>query len=323
MEAPSSVEVSVSRPVTEARPAPAVPVDFRRPSRMGRDAVVALESTHEAFARRLSSAWSSSTHAAVELEHLATDQLSVDDYLRTLPNPTTLATVRIGPLGATALLDLDLPVALLLVERLLGGVGDPVEAAVPRRPTELETSLIAHDLLVPALASIDEALRDLGGEPSELLAVETSPLPQLAATGELLLLTYRVEVRGDLPGQGLLNIGYPVAPLLAQLDRLVSGHADDDAATDAALEAMTAALLGASVDLRVRLGGSSLPASALASLQPGDVICLDHPVARPAQLWCDGHDLGSAHLGRRGRRLAAQIVTPPARPTDHPVRIAP
>jgi flagellar motor switch protein FliM len=306
----------VSRSMVEApAAAPVIPVDFRRPSRINRDAVVALESTHEAFARRLATAWSTSTHAALEIEHLATEQLSIDDYLRTLPNPTMLATVRVGPLGATALLDLDLPIALLLVERLLGGVGDPAETAVPRRPTDLETSLIAHDLLEPALRAIDEALRDLEGEPSELLAVETSPQPQLAASGELLLLTYRVEVRGDLPGQGLLNLGYPVAPLLVQLDRLVAGHGEDEAGVESALQAITGALLGASLDLRVRLGGSTLPASALAALQPGDVLSLDHPVGRPAQLWCDGRELGSAHLGRRGRRLAAQIVSPPATPT--------
>jgi len=97
------VEVPVSRSVVDATAAPVTPVDFRRPSRINRDAVVALESVHEAFARRLVSVWGASTHAALEVEHLATEQLSVDDYVRTLPTPTVLATLRVGPLGATAL----------------------------------------------------------------------------------------------------------------------------------------------------------------------------------------------------------------------------
>jgi flagellar motor switch protein FliM len=308
------VEDTVSRALAET-PAAVTRVDFRRPSRINRDAVVALESAHENFVRRLVTAWGTSTHAVLEIEHLATEQLSVDDYVRTLPNPTVIATLRVGPLGANALVDMDLPLALLLVERLLGGAGNPAETAVPRRPTDLETSLIAHDLLIPAVGAVDEAFRDLEGEPSELLGVESTPQPmQLSAPGELLLLlTYRVEVRGEQPGHGLLSLGYPVAPLLAQLDRLVIGANGDGAdGAPAAREAVAGALLRAPLDLHVRLGGTPLPASVLAGLQPGDVLRLDHPVAQPAELVCDGQEVGLAHLGRRGRRLAVQIVVPPA-----------
>ncbi|MFA9430916.1 flagellar motor switch protein FliM [Egicoccus sp. AB-alg2] len=302
----------MSRALADVSTTTVTPVDFRRPSRINRDAVVVFETAHDAFVRRLSSAWTGSTHAVLEIEHLATEQLSVDDYVKTLPTPTALASVRVGPLGATALLDLDLPLALLLVERLLGGPGDPAETAVPRRPTDLETGLIASGLLTPAVRAIDEALRDLGGEPSELLGIETSPQPmQLSAPGELLLLlTYRIEVRGDLPAQGLLSIGYPVAPLLGHLDALAGGTPED--VDPAAASVARGALLDAPLELRVVLGGSTLPASVLAGLQPGDVLSLDHPVGAPARLACDGHDLGRAHPGRRGRRLAVQIVTPPA-----------
>jgi flagellar motor switch protein FliM len=319
----------VSQMLTPARPgrstgdipATAVtPVDFRRPSRIGRDAVLALESTHEAFARRLVTVWGTSTHAALEIEHLATEQLSIDDYVRTLPSPTLLATMRVGPLGATALLDVDLPLALILVERLLGGVGDLTQVSAARRPTDLEAGLIADELLTPAVGAVDEAFGDLEEEPSELLGVETTPQPlQLSAPGELLvLLTYRVELRGEQQAQGLLSLGYPVAPLLAQLDRLMAGTVEEDPERErASVQAITTALLEADLDVRVRLGGSTLPANALAGLSEGDVLRLDHAVTQPAELVCDGHAVGSAHLGRRGRRLAVQILQPPAaRPAD-------
>src|SRR5690554_442321 len=111
------------------------PVDFRRPSRISREAVVALEATHEAFARRLSTAWSAGSYAAIEVEHVATDQLSIDDFVRSLPIPTALATIRVGVLDAVAFLQVDLPFSLLYIERLLGGPGDPAVAPIARRPT--------------------------------------------------------------------------------------------------------------------------------------------------------------------------------------------
>lgn len=308
----------MSPSLAEAAAVSVAPVDFRHPSRIGRDAAVALEGMHEAFARRLSTAWSSSTYAAIEVEHVATDQLTVDDFVRALPVPTALATIRVGGLGAVALLQVDLPFALLYVERVLGGPGDPATTPVARRPTDLESALITHELLGSAVTAIDEALRDLGGEPSTLLTFETTPQPlQLGSPGELLLLmSYRIEVRGDLPAHGMVTLAYPVAPLLNQLDRLLTGTGDlDEEHADRAGAAMTDALLGATVDVRVRLGESTLPASALARLTPGAVLRLDHPLARPATLVCGDHTLGTAHPGRRGRRLAAQIATPPTRPS--------
>lgn len=294
------------------------PVDFRRPSRIGRDAVVALESVHDAFVRRLSNAWSTGSYAAVELEHVATDQLSIDDFVRSLPVPTALASLQVPALEATAFIQVDLPFALLYLERALGGMGDPASASVARRPTDIEASLITHEVFGPALPAIDEALRELGGDRCEIQALETAPQPlQLGSPGELLLLfTYRVEVRGDLPGQGLVTLAYPVAALLAHLDQLIMGSSrQDDAADERAHAAMAVALENTTVALHVRIGESPINAARLATLQVGDVLSLDHPAERPARLICDDRVVGTAHLGRRGRRLAAQIVTPP---TEHP-----
>lgn len=304
---------------SEVAAASVATVDFRRPSRISRDAVIALEATHDAFVRRLSTVWSSGSYAAVELEHVATDQLSIDDFVRSLPVPTALATLKVPALGASAFVQVDLPFALLYVERLLGGLGDPASAPVARRPTDLESALISHEVLGPATLAVDEALRDLGGEPSALVGFETAPQPmQLGSPGELLiLLTYRVEVRGDLPGQGLVTIAYPVAQLVGQLDVLLTGGmSSEDGADERALEAMTGALHQTSVDVRVRIGDSTIAASQLAQLAVGDVLSLDHAVERPARLDCDGRTIGAAFLGKRGRRLAAQIVTPPTKKDD-------
>jgi flagellar motor switch protein FliM len=309
----------VSPVLAESSAASITSVDFRRPSRIGRDAVVALETTHDAFVRRLSTAWSAGSFAAIEIEHVATDQLSIDDFVRSLPVPTALATLRVGALGAHAFLQVDLPFALLFVERLLGGPGDPAISAIARRPTELEIALLTHELLGPAVTAVDEALKDLSDESSSLVSLETTPQPlQLGSPGELLLLlTYRVELRGEMPAQGMLTLAYPAAPLVVHLDRLVLGSnpVDEDESV-AARSAMSAALLATEVDVCVRLGDNTIDAAALAGLAPGDVLRLDHPVDRPAELVCDERPIGTAHLGKRGRRLAVQVVVSPSTMRD-------
>lgn len=308
----------MSLSLADAASASMAPVDFRRPSRISREAVVALEATHEAFARRLSTAWSAGSYAAIEVEHVATDQLSIDDFVRSLPIPTALATIRVGVLDAVAFLQVDLPFSLLYIERLLGGPGDPAVAPIARRPTDLESALLTHELLGPAVTAIDEALRDLDGDPSTLLTFETAPQPlQLGSPGELLLLlTYRVEVRGDLPGQGLVTLAYPVTPLAPKLELLLSGGHTLEDGDSRSSEAMADALGGTRVEVQVHLGATTLLASELARLREGDVLRLDHPIQRPAALVCDDRTIGTAHIGRRGRRLAVQIETAPAA-NDH------
>lgn len=315
-------ENNVTPVLAEGSAASITEVDFRRPSRIGRDAVVALETTHDAFVRRLATAWSSGSFAAIEIEHVATDQLSIDDFVRSLPVPTALATLHVGALGANAFLQVDLPFALLFVERLLGGPGDPAISAIGRRPTELESALLTHELLGPAVTAVDEALKDLGDlgdEPSNLVSLEATPQPlQLGSPGEmLLLLSFRVELRGDMPAQGLITLAYPVAPLVGHLDRLVRGSSPiDDGEAIAARAVMSSALLDTEVDLHVRLGGSTIGAAALAGLASGDVLRLDHPIDRPAELVCDERSIGTAHLGKRGRRIAVQVAVSPSTTRD-------
>lgn len=286
-------------------------IDFRRPSRIGRDATVMVETAHEGFARRLGTTWANNAHAALEIEHVATEQCSVDDYVRALPNPTVLTQLRVDRLGGSvALLEIDLPLALLLVERVLGGAGDARLAPPVRRPTDLEAALVRAELLEPAVAAIDAALGVLEGEPTEILSFETTPQPvQILASSELLvLLTYRVEIRGELPGQGLVTVAYPVSPLLAHLDGLLAGgRGSEDALEPDVLAANRASLLATTTSLSVQLGSVPMDAGTLAALAVGDVLRLDHRVGTPVKLVVEDRQVGTAHLGRRGRRMAIQV----------------
>lgn len=289
------------------------PVDFRRPSRIGRDAVAVLEAIHDTFARRIATAWSASSHVAIEVEHVSTDQLSVDDFAQSLPHPTALGSIHVDALDAAAFLQVDLPFALLFVERLLGGPGDASTAPAVRHPTDLEVALITHELFGPAVHAVDASLGEPGLGSSQLTAFEATPQPlQLGSPGDpMLLLTYRAEIRGDLPGQGLVTLAYPVAPLMAHL---AANDVDDPQARDHTMtwDGVTDAVLDAPFELCVRLGASPLRAAVVAGLVLGDVLRLDHPATRPADLVLEGQVVGTAHLGRRGRKVAVQVEHPPA-----------
>jgi len=279
--------------------------DFRRPDRFGREQVRLLEVLHEVFARRFASNLGGTLRALVALEPVSLDQLAFDDYVRSLPNPTVVGTIAVPPLPGVVTLELDVPLALALVDRLLGGRpgGGGPEL---RRPTELEGFLL-RDLLSHGVSALAEALEEAGDVHPALTGLEHNPqtLQAVAPSETVVLVSYRMTVASEGRTEGLCTLCWPasvVGPLLelaapppTELDRGGAGEPLRDLLQDVR------------VALTVRLRECPVPAADVAALQVGDVLRLDHRVDEPALVSVGGAPVLTGSLGRRGRRLALRV----------------
>jgi flagellar motor switch protein FliM len=115
--------------------------DFRRPNKFGIAHVRSLEGLHESFARRLASTMTHALRCVVQIKPLSVDELSYESYIRSLPNPALLMQVGLAPLPGAVVLELSSHIGLLLVDRVLGGIG---LASAVRRPTDLEAGLLSE-----------------------------------------------------------------------------------------------------------------------------------------------------------------------------------
>jgi flagellar motor switch protein FliM len=284
--------------------------DFRRPSKFGREHVRVLEVAHETFARRFASGLGGALRGLVQLEPIAIDQLSYNDYIRSMPNPNVLAVVDLPPLPGAAVLEMNVQLALQLVDRLLGGRGVPVEL---RRPTEVEAFLL-RDVMQIGVNAVGETLAPLLEAQPHLGTVEFNPqLVQVAAPSDMvLLLTFRLSVSQGAQTEGLVTLCYPSSTLAPVLDRLVTqlapGAAGDGEGPDlAALELLTSHLRETTTEIAARLAPTTLTAGELAALTVGDVIRFEHRADEPVRACVGDTTLLDGHLGRRGRRLALQV----------------
>ncbi len=281
--------------------------DFRRPSKLSREQVRSLDLFHDTFCRRLSSLVGSIARAAATVEIARVSQLAWEEYLRTLPTFTFLATAAVHPLQGDALVELDTPLALGLAGRMLGGPG---RIELPRRPTELE---------LPPLRRIGSAAAEaLGAAMSQFVAVETELLsvelsPQLVAISSpsqiVLVLTYSLDVQGtDLRGD--LSIVVSLSTMTPMLEKLAAHNVEKVGAEfDSVL--MDAVVRNIPLPLEARLEATLVPAGAIAALSVGDVLVLEHRIAQPAAVTTGGRQLFHAHLGRRGSRLAVALTEDP------------
>lgn len=292
-------------------PSRAAPLDFTAHSQLSREDARHLEIAHEPFTRAVSRTWSSGLRALVHLEPIGVDELSYDDYVRSMPSPTVLGIVTLAPLPGTVVIELDLQFALVLVERLLGSTAlESATRTQARRPTELEAALL-RDLFQVATSGLASTMAPVADVSGELTGMEFNPqLVQVAAPSDrMAALSYRVQVSGGVQAEGLASVCYPaslVTPLLDGLRQRPAG--DGESASQASNPLVAQQLHGVNVDLSVAFAESAMPARVLAGLAEGDVLRLDHRVDRPVRLLLGDRVLLFGHAGRRGRRLAVQVA---------------
>ena len=295
--------------------------DFRRPTTFAREHVRSLAVAHEVFVRRFASSLNSALRTVVQMEPVSVEQMSYDDYIRSMPNPTVLTTLTLDPLPAAAVLEMNVQLALVLVDRMLGGQGLPV---APRRPTEVETHLL-HELVGTGLGAFAETLKPLAEVTPQIGDVDYNPqLVQVVPPSEvILLLTYRVAIAQGARSEGLLSICYPystLGPALAHLSSNLWLDPNVPSNTVEALEPLRPELPQMPVRLTVEAPAVPVPARDVAGLQVGDVLRLGHPVDHPLLGRAGGADVVAGHLGRRGRRLAFQVTDWRAAP-ERPVAV--
>ena len=83
----------------------------------------AINRLHQAFARNLTHSLGAYLHIQFAAALVSGEHLSFEEFLQSIPEVTYLASCKLAPVGASALVRLDLAVAFPLIDVLLGGEG--------------------------------------------------------------------------------------------------------------------------------------------------------------------------------------------------------
>ena len=304
---------------TDPRPAQAVPYDFRRPNKFTREHVRALQIANETFARQFTTVLSTTLRTVSQVASKGIGQLTYDEYIRDVPNPSYLAVLSLQPLAGGSILHVPLPVIMAAVDRLLGGTGS---GTVPNRPlTDIEASLV-KTLLGRVLRELAYAFEPLAALEPQVVQQESNPqFAQIASpTDMVVVLEYDIRI-GIQQGEATLCIPFnSLQPVLDEVtgNSVLAGRvaADSVAVRNALAERLDAAPLPVSV----AFGPVTLSMAEIVDLRPGDVLPLAHPVDAPLEVSVAGLRRFSARPGRRGKRLACLVTSVEADNAPKPPR---
>jgi flagellar motor switch protein FliM len=293
-----------------------VPYDFKRPERVGKEQMRALQSLHEGFGRNFGAALSALLRSIVEVKLTSVDQLTYGEFVFSLENPTCFNLIRAEPLEGHLILDINPAILYPIIDRLLGGGKDA--GPVARRPlTEIElrlvgriTSLFLHELkhawdgVLALKLSVDR--------------VESNPqLVQIVPPNEVVVLVSFELVLGEL--RGMINLCIP----FNTIERVSSRLASNSWVTygKSAASAQTRAAIGqrldeAEVELVVTLAETKISTGDLIGLRVGDIITTDKDVHQPLDIDVEGatkfQASAGAFKGCKAVRIDAPAKPPPA-----------
>lgn len=284
------------------------PYDFRRPAKLSRDHTRLLQVGYETFARRLTTQLTTGLRQVCQVNLVAIEQQTYEEYTGALSPSTTLALLDLGNLPGTGIWEFSLPTALACVDYLLGGTGGEQPT---RGLTDLETPLV-RGLIGKMLEALHYGLETTGIAPT-LAALEFSPQFLQIAGGTDLFVVGSFELRIG-KHVCLATLALPLASVLPRLQTKADRRpttAAEKLAAEKRITRIRAALGGVPVGVSVRFEATELTPSQLLALVPGDVIPLNHRVTTPLSVVAGDQTFAHALAGRSGTRLAGLVVATP------------
>src|SRR3954453_7883162 len=295
---------SVERRVNRTRQEPRA-FDPRRPLRLSADNRRALSVVAESFAHRMTTVLATRLRCSAHIAFGTPEQLTYADFMAATPDPACLAVIALGASNATAVLRVDLGVAMSACDRLLGGAG---AGPHPERGlTDIEVRLL-RGLLDPIAVELGHAFAPLCVLEPSIVRQESKPQLVRGASPNSTMVAIEFEVAiGE--EEGAVTLCLPLAALEPALESFSGGQPSGPVSFDNR-SSVAGALLDVPVDVKVQFNAVNLSSAGILDLVVGDVIPLRHPADAPLTVVADGVRCLSAMPGRRGRRLACVIVDP-------------
>lgn len=292
------------------------PYDFKRPERVGKDQMRALQTLHEGFSRNFGAALSAMLRAIVEVKLTSVDQLTYSEFVFSLENPTCFNLLKAEPLEGNLILDINPSILYPIIDRLLGGGREAASHA--RRPlTEIELRLVARitSLFLEELRRAWENVLELK---LEVVRVESNPqLVQIVPPNEVVVLISFELTLGEL--RGMLNLCIPYNSIERISARLLanswSAYGRRQSSPES-VEKVRRALRTSLVELSVRLAQTRISTAELLRLRVGDLITTERDIHAPLIVAVEGVPKFRARPGILKGRKAVCIEGVVDNPTE-------
>jgi flagellar motor switch protein FliM len=279
-----------------------LPYKFSSAGQISTEQLRAISMLNDLFARNLTHNLSASLRARFQVNLVSAEQIAFNDFLLRIPEISYVASVRLEPLGALSVLQLEMSLAPPVIDLLLGGEG---KEGPLRELTDIEESILGSVVEI-ICRELTAAWQPVGMSFNlDRRQMLTQVARIISVNEKTLCLSFEIRMPHS---SGLLNLAFPAVVSNAILRRLTVdfGRASrHPAETRARMEERARRIRFGTV---LQLPRVAIPARTLEELAPGSVLRFNLP-AQTQPLWCaGGHVLSTARPVREGAHRGARVT---------------
>jgi flagellar motor switch protein FliM len=280
--------------------------DFRRPDKFSKDQIRTLQMMHETFARLTTTSLSAQLRTLVHVHVVSVDQLTYEEFTRSIPSPTTLGIINMDPLKGSSVVELDPSITFAIIDRLFGGKGEALKSN--RELTDIELSVI-EGIIVRLLGNLRESWANVIDLRPRLGNIETNPqFAQIVPPNSMVVLTTFDTKVGDV--EGMMNFCIPyitIEPIISKLSAQYWYSSIRKGVTTENLNLIKEQISDIRIEVVVKLSETELSFREIQAIQQGDVILLNDSTKADVDIIIGGGVKFKGKPGVVSKRRAVQV----------------
>ncbi len=278
-----------------------VPYNFSSAGQISTEQLRAISMLNDMFARNLTHNLSAWLRTRLQVNLVSAEQITFNEFLLRIPDISYVSSVRLEPLGALSVLQLDLGIAPSVIDLLLGGEGQPGPL---RELTDIEESIMASVVEI-VCRDLTTAWQPVGLSFNfERRQMQTQTARIMPVTEKTLCLSFEVRMAES---SGLLNLAFPAVVANTILRRLTGEWGGRRRHAIEARSRIEQRARNLTFGTALQLPSVRLEARALQDLSIGKLVRLDLAANAVSELRAGGQLLFLAHPVRLGEHRGARV----------------
>ncbi|MDB2105221.1 flagellar motor switch protein FliM [Clostridium paraputrificum] len=281
--------------------------DFRSPQKFSKDHIRTLELIHDNYARIISNFLTAQLRKNVKVKIETVEQITYEEFIHSIPNPTIMTMFRMPPLTGTILFETNPQFSFQIIDVLLGGTGE--RNTVSKEFSDIDKNIMMQ-ITSGMISNLKLAWEDILNVEPEVESLETNPAinQTLAPNEPVALVTFSVEMGKS---NTFINICIPYLSIEKVLDKLVVQYwfqNEKDALGDEVREKIEEGLNPVEIEMSAELGCTHLTIDDFLNLSRGDIIRLDNKCTNPIKTYVEDQECYYARPGITGKNLGVAVL---------------
>lgn len=282
--------------------------DFKRPAKFSKEHLRTLEIIYEHYGRLVSTNLPVYLRKNIQVNVASSETVTFSEFSNALSNPVILGIVSFAPLSGNILVDLSANLGFAMIDRMLGGQGNPLDRN--RDFSEIEMTIV-EKIMIMCMQLMREPWKNVIDINPVLERIETNAqFAQVIAPNDMIaIISLSIKI-GDV--EGFMNICLPYFTLENVMDKLNTKYwystmqAENDEDFEEHIESL---IKRVDIPIRAVLGKSCVSVNDFVNLQLGDIIRLDTRVDSELSIYVGNIKKFTALPGTDREKYAVRVTS--------------